>query len=77
MIDYNSLERRKLKYKFADLEGIIFGTNTFEEDKLRVIKIVESKCRLEARSDFKFYQAFYAKDAGEIQTAEMTFVKFP
>jgi hypothetical protein len=50
--------------------------NTLEEDKLLVIKTIERKCRLEARSDFKFYQAFYAKDAGEIQTAEMTFVKF-
>jgi hypothetical protein len=76
MIDYNTRDKRKLKYKFMDLEGIIFGINTLEEDKLRVIEIIESKCRLEARSDFKFYQAFYAKDAGEIQTAEMTFVKF-
>jgi hypothetical protein len=76
MIDYDTPVKRKLKYKFADLEGIIFGMNTLEEDKLLVFKIIESKCRLEARSDLKFYQAFYAKEAGEIQTAEMTFVKF-
>jgi hypothetical protein len=50
--------------------------NTLEKDKLLVFKIIESKCRLAARRDFKFYQAFYAKQAGEIQTAELTFVKF-
>ena len=74
--DYSPKERRKLKYKFGDLDSIIFGINTSEEVKLRVTKIIENKCRSEGRRDFKFYQSYYAKDAGEIEVVEMTFLQF-
>jgi hypothetical protein len=74
--DYSPKERRKFKYKFGDLDGIIFGMNSSEEVKLRVIKIIENKCRSEGRREFNFYQSYYAKDAGEIEVAEMRFLKF-
>jgi len=46
------------------------------EDKLKIIKIIESKCRKENRKDFKFYQAYYSKQKGIIDHAEMTLLKF-
>jgi hypothetical protein len=75
-IDYSPIGRRKAKYKFSDLEGIIFGMNTPEETKLSIFKVIQTKCRSEGRSNFKFYQAYYAKHAGDIEVAEMTFLKF-
>jgi len=46
---------RKLNYKFSDLTGIIFGARTTAEDKLKIMKIVEEKCRAEKRTDFEFH----------------------
>lgn len=60
MTDYSSPATRKLKYKFKDLDGIIFGMKTSEKDKLSILKIIEEKCRAEGRDDFKFYQAYYS-----------------
>jgi hypothetical protein len=71
-----SRDSRKLKYAFNDLDGIIFGIKTSMEDKLKIIKIIESKCRKENRKDFKFYQAYYSKQKGIIDHAEMTLLKF-
>jgi len=36
---------RSLNYEFSSLKGIIFGIKTTTEDKLKVIKIIEKKCR--------------------------------
>ena len=34
-----------LKYKFCDLDGVIFGIKTLEADKLKFIEIVKRKCK--------------------------------
>jgi len=76
LLDLQSRDSRKLKYAFNDLDGIIFGIKTSMEDKLKIIKIIESKCRKENRKDFKFYQAYYSKQKGIIDHSEMTLLKF-
>ena len=58
--EYNSAERRTLRYDFNSLKGIIFGIKTTDQDKLRIINIIK-------RTDFKFYQAYYSPEEGNIQ----------
>ena len=36
MTDYSDPRARKLKYKFSDLKGIVFGIETPEQDKLEI-----------------------------------------
>jgi hypothetical protein len=62
---------RKLKYRFSDLEGIVFGIRTPEDAKSEIIRIIEEKCRSESRTDFKFYQAFYSRKDAHIDAATM------
>lgn len=63
--------RRKLRYQFSDLEGIVFGIRTPEDAKSDIIRIVEEKRRSESRTDFKFYQAFYSRKDANVAVAEM------
>lgn len=63
-------------YDFTSLKGIIFGINTTFENKLKVVKIIEEKVRENGHYDFKFYQAYYCKDTGEIKHDELNMLKF-
>lgn len=63
--DFDTVESRKLKYDFNSLEGIIFGIKTTAEDKLKIIRIVDEKCKKYNRTDFNFYQAYYSKEKGK------------
>ena len=74
--DFSDPSSRKLQYHFADLQGIIFGMNTSTSDKLRIMKIIEEKCRKEGRSDFEFHQAHYSRRAGKMEIAKMNLIKF-
>lgn len=76
IVDYSDSAYRKLNYRFEDLEGIIFGINMSEQDKLSIIKVVEEKCRQENRKDFKFYQAYYSNKTGKIASAELRLLSF-
>ena len=69
--DLSPTEKRKLTYDFSSLRGIIFGINTRDSDKLCAIKIVQEKCRQADRTDFKFYQAYYSDETGDIQRYEI------
>lgn len=70
-IDYSDPKLRVAHYEFSDLEGIIFGMNTKDEDKLAVMKIIDEKCVQNNRDDFKFYQAYYSHATGRIETQEL------
>lgn len=74
--DLSEKDRRILTYDFSSLKGIIFGINTKEEDKLKVIKIIEKKCLKNNIDDFKFYQAYYSSGDNCVKKAEMNLVKF-
>ena len=65
---------RVFKYNFSSLEGIIFGINTPNEEKLDIMKIIIDKCKKESRTDFKFYQACYNSKKGLIESREMKIV---
>lgn len=76
LLNFSNIEARKIKYDFSDLEGLIFGINTPGEAKLEICKTIEDKCRAVGRTDFKFYQAYYARSTGTIEHAEMGLLKF-
>jgi len=67
---------RKLDYHFEDLEGIIFGIDTPTSEKLRIMKIIEAKCRRDARKDFEFYQAHYSRRVGKVEITKLSLLKF-
>jgi hypothetical protein len=74
--DFSEKSTRKLQYRFSDLQGIIFGMNTSTTDKLRIMKIIEGKCRKEGRNDFEFHQADYSRRAGKMEITKMNLIKF-
>jgi hypothetical protein len=76
LIDYRDKNKRKLKYNFKDLEGIIFGIKTKNADKVRIIKIIEEKCKKQNRKSFDFYQAYYSQDTGKIEKFKLNLLKF-
>lgn len=69
--DLSEVEKRTLTYEFDSLKGIIFGLNISHVDKLKIIEIVESKCRKCNRTDFKFFQAYYSHKSGDIQKYDL------
>jgi hypothetical protein len=75
IVDFADPLKRKLKYRFSDLKGIIFGMNTPKEDKLAIIGVIQEKCRSENREDFEFYQAYYAKHSGSIEAVPLTLIR--
>lgn len=70
-IDYSSKNSRKLQYDFKDLESITFGIKTDNSSKLRIMKIIEQKCLENNRTDFEFYQAYYSKSTGKIESFKL------
>ena len=63
--------QRTLTYDFNSLKGIIFGINTPDLDKLKIIEIIERKCRENNRAEFNFYQAYYSPESGDIRKREI------
>ena len=60
--------RRTLTYDFNSLKGIIFGMRTSDEDKLRVIEVIRGKCEENDRMEFRFLQAYYSPETGDIRS---------
>lgn len=73
---FHDKENRKLKYNFANLEAIVFGIKTSMVDKIKIIRIIEGKCNESNRKDFDFYQAYYSRESGKIETHKLTSIKF-
>ena len=72
---FDDLASRRLKYRFTDLAGIVFGIKTPTEDKLKIMRIIERKCVAEDRRDFEFLQAHYSHRAKRIELAPLTLLK--
>lgn len=64
-------KNRALKYDFNSLKGIIFGVNTSDKHKTEIIDIIERKCNKHKRTDFKYYQAYYSPETGDIRKYEI------
>lgn len=75
-VDYYDKSMRKLRYDFSDLEAIIFGIKTETSDKLKILKIIEKKCRETKRAHFDFYQAHYSQVSGKIELNKLDLIKF-
>lgn len=75
-IDYTEKKSRKLKYNFNDLEGIIFGIKTKTTDKIKILKIIEDKCKSNSRKEFDFYEAYYSNETGKIETMKLNLLEF-
>lgn len=73
---FDDKESRKLRYRFSDLAGIVFGMKTMNEDKLHMMRIIEQKCVAEGRNDFEFYQAHFSPDTKKIELAPLNMLKF-
>jgi hypothetical protein len=67
VIDISLYENRKLRYKFEDLDSIIFGIRTPLDDKLKIIDIIKKKCIENKRDSFDFYQANYSSFSGQME----------
>lgn len=70
-VDYTEKRKRKLKYDFKDLSGIIFGIRTSSTDKIEIMRIIEKKCKEHHRADFGLFQAYYSSETGQIETFKM------
>jgi hypothetical protein len=63
--DFSNSASRKLRYRFSDLDGIIFGVKTSTADKLRIMDIIAKKCKQEGRISFQFLQAQFINATGK------------
>ena len=59
--------QRALTYEIDSLSGIVFGIRTPDEHKLKIMNVIERKCRVSRRTDFTFYQAYYSPIDGNIE----------
>lgn len=73
--EYDTIDKLKLKYRFDNLEGLIFGINATENDKLKIIKILHYKCKKHNKKSFNLYQAVYDNQKGEIGIIPINILK--
>jgi len=69
-------EERLAKYYFSELEGLIFGINTPDEVKVKVIRKIAFHCAKEHRSNFKFYQARFDETYSTIEHDHLKHITF-
>lgn len=67
----NDTSSRKFCYDFSIFKGIIFGVNTSEADKCKIIDLLTTKCKKVNRTDFKFYQAEMNIQTGKIELVDL------
>lgn len=69
-------EERLARYSFSELDGLIFGINTSDETKFRVIRKIAEHCAEHRRSDFKFYQARFDESYSSIEHDHLEYITF-
>jgi hypothetical protein len=75
-LDFSEKSTRKSKYSHDALDGIIFGMNTSESDRLKIIDVIDKTYPQDKKKDFKFYQAYYNSAEGKMATAPMNLLAF-
>lgn len=70
--NHSKTEHRRYHYDFSDLDGIVFGMRTPLEEKLRIIDIIDKKCREHKRESFHFYQAAFDTATSQIVAEPIT-----
>ena len=56
--NYEDSARRKIKYDFADLQGVIFGPKIEAADRTKIMEILYRKCKENSRTDFEVYDSY-------------------
>ena len=69
--DLSEGRQRTLTYNFSSLKGIIFGIRTPDADKMKIIEIIEKKCKEKNRTDFWLFQAYYCHKTNKIQKYQL------
>lgn len=64
-------KHRVLSYSFDNLEGVIFGIKTSDEDKTALIEKFSHHIKRTKRTDFNFYQAYFDRPSNTIQYKAM------
>ena len=65
--EFNKGSDQTLTYHFNSLKGVIFGIRTSDENRKKIIEIIERKCVKYNRTDFKFFQADYSSENRNIR----------
>jgi Protein of unknown function (DUF2971) len=73
--DLSDRASRKLRYRFEDLQAIIFGMKTSTEDKVAIVRLIHEKCNRAARKDFELYQTYYSRQTGKVAITPWDLVK--
>ncbi|MGG3119192.1 DUF2971 domain-containing protein [Priestia megaterium] len=73
---FDKLEHRLLKYKFDDLEAIIFGMNTPKEARIEIMRIIRNKCKELGRSQFEFFEMAYSNIKHELYPRKLLSLNF-
>ncbi len=68
--DLSDRASRKLRYRFEDLQGVIFGLKTSPQHKAAIVRIIQEKCKDTGRKDFEFYQSHYSRRTGRVETTQ-------
>jgi hypothetical protein len=76
LVDLSNPAERTLKYRFEDLQGIIFGMNVSAEDRAAIARIIAAKSAETGRRDFEFHQAYYSRLSGKVEAVQWDLVKF-
>ncbi|MBP3127763.1 DUF2971 domain-containing protein [Thalassospira sp. ER-Se-21-Dark] len=58
-------------YNFDNLDGIIFGMQTKDDYKTKIIEIIKEKCDTANRSCFNFYQAYYNPKTNRVEKVKL------
>ncbi|QYD70080.1 DUF2971 domain-containing protein [Paraburkholderia edwinii] len=66
---------RRLKYRFEDLTGIVFGARTEMKDKLEIMRIIDEKCAITKRENFRFYEIRYLHTESKFQLCSLDLIK--
>ena len=61
-------DERTMTYDFSALKGIIFGIDTDDDDKIRIIDLVKRKCVAAGRAEFDFRQARYSWRTRQVES---------
>ena len=57
---------KKMTYDFSCLHSIVFGVRTPPEKRAKIIEKVVEKCKKEGRQEFRFYNALYSIERGQM-----------
>ena len=68
-------DSRRYRYGFESLSGVIFGIRTPDDDKLRILEVLQEKCKNSGRCDLNVYQAYYDNSRSSIQRRELSSVQ--